>query len=120
MTSRVIFVADCGKLTLLRAFKNMLMNTMIAFAKVSVDADGPTLHYRCYRARLPPPQVDPSVPHSYDYEAGDLWTCGDSHWFWNGAEWIRWTGDEQHHPDNERIVLYQQRNGLVKWKVMTL
>ena len=95
------------------------MTLMAGFRSVSVGADGPTLAYWVFEARVPPPQVNPFKPDSYDYKVGDLWTCGDSHWLWNGAEWIRWTGDEQHHPNNESVMLYQKRNGSVKWKVMT-
>jgi hypothetical protein len=94
----------------------LLMTWMAGFGSVSIGANGPTLDYRFFRARVPPPRVDPSVPDSYNYKVGDLWTCIDSHWFWNGAEWIGWTGDEQHHPNSRSVVLYQRRNGSVKWK----
>jgi hypothetical protein len=120
MASITHFTVAVGELTNLTLAFILLMTWMAGFGKVSIGANGPTLHYRFHRAVVPPPIANPSIPSSYDYEAGDLWTCGDSHWFWDGAEWIRWTSGEQCHPNNESVVLYQRRNGSVKWKVITV
>jgi hypothetical protein len=119
------FSASVGEWTFLKAARALLITWMTGFRHLLLGYDGATLDYKVFVAVLPPPRVNPSAPHSsapytFEYEAGDLWTCSrdNTHYFLDGTEWVRWTGGEQHHPNNESVILYQRRNGSVKWKVV--
>ena len=84
--------------------------------RLSLGPDGPTMLYNTFKAPLAPPT---SVSDSYQYAIGDVWRCEDMHWFWDGDEWVRWTGDEQRHPFYNNVMLYETSNGSVRWKVVT-
>jgi hypothetical protein len=89
---------------------------MAGSCKVSVGPDGPVLKYRSYHVNMTGGEMM-CIPKDVGYDVGDLFTCGDFHCFWNGAEWIEKTENEQLHPSDDRVFLYQRRDGSLRWKV---